>query len=74
MTVDKFDYSKLKGKIREVCGTNTVFAKKLGCSLNTLSAKLNHKNEFTQSDIIKSTRILQIDLSDISAYFFTQQV
>lgn len=72
MTVKQFNYNKLKGKIREMCGTNTEFAAKLGCSLNTLSAKLNHKNEFTQSDIIKSVQILQIDLNEISAYFFTQ--
>lgn len=72
MAVEVFNYNKLKGRIREVCGTNSEFAQQLGCSLNTLSAKLNHKNDFTQSDIIKSTRILQIDLDDISAYFFTQ--
>ena len=51
-----------------------VFAERLGCSLNTLSAKLNNKNEFTQSDIIKSTRILNINVNDISDYFFAQIV
>lgn len=70
MEIKDFNYSKLKGKIREVCGTYSVFASKLGCSLNTLSAKLNNKNEFTQSDIIKSTQILNIDVNDISVYFF----
>lgn len=68
----KFDYSRLKGRIREICGTYTAFAEKLGCSLNTLSAKLNNKNEFTQSDIIKSTRILNINIEDIPKYFFVQ--
>ncbi len=70
MGVKDFDYSKLKGRIREVCGTYSVFAEKLGCSLNTLSSKLNNKNEFTQSDIIKSTRILNIDVNEVPAYFF----
>lgn len=74
MGIKEFDYSKLKGRIREICGTNTVFAERLGCSLNTLSAKLNNKNEFTQSDIIKSTRILNINVNDISDYFFAQIV
>ena len=69
-----FDYSKLKGKIREVCGTNTVFAQKLGCSLNTLSLKLNNKYEFTQGDIIRSTKILNIAVDDIADYFFAQVV
>ena len=72
MGVKNFDYSKLKGRIREICGTNTVFAKELGCSLNTLSAKLNNKNEFTQSDIIKSIRILNIKVDEISEYFFVR--
>lgn len=74
MKIFIFDYSKLKGKIREVCGTYSVFAEKLGCSLNTLSAKLNNKNEFTQSDIFKSIRILHINLEDIPKYFFVLRV
>lgn len=66
----EFDYSKLRGKIKEVCGTNTAFAKKLGCSLNTLSQKLNNKYEFTQGDILRSTQILKIPVNDIADYFF----
>lgn len=72
MGVKNFDYSKLKGRIREICGTNTVFAKELGCSLNTLSAKLNNKNEFTQSDIVKSADILNIGANEIPDYFFVR--
>lgn len=74
MKIFIFDYSKLKGKIREVCGTYSEFAHQLGCSLNTLSAKLNNKNEFTQSDIFKSIRILHISLEDIPKYFFVLRV
>ena len=72
MAVEMFNYNKLKGRIREMCGTNTEFAQQLGCSLNTLSAKLNHKNDFTQSDIIKSIRILNINVDEVPAYFFSQ--
>lgn len=74
MTVKDFDYSKLKGRIREICGTNSEFAKKLGCSINTLSAKLNNKNEFTQGDIMKSADILYIESNEIPDYFFTVAV
>ncbi len=69
-----FDYSKLKGRIREICGTNSVFAKKLGYSLNTISAKLNNKSEFTQRDIMKSAHILKIDANEIPDYFFAIRV
>ena len=72
MAVEMFNYNKLKGRIREMCGTNTEFAQQLGWSLNTLSAKLNHKNDFTQSDIIKSIRILNINVDEVPAYFFSQ--
>ena len=74
MAVKDFDYSKLKGRIREICGTNSVFAEKLGYSLNTISAKLNNKNEFTQSDIVKSADILCIEANEIPDYFFTPRV
>ena len=74
MAVRDFDYSKLKGRIREICGTNSVFAEKLGYSLNTVSAKLNNKNEFTQSDIMKSADILNIGANEITDYFFTIRV
>lgn len=70
----RYDYSKLKGRIREICGTNSAFAKKLGCSLNTLSAKLNNKSEFTQSDIMKSTDILNIGINEIPDYYFCSEV
>ena len=36
-----FDYSKLRGKIKEVFGTQAKFAKAMGMSTVTLSAKLN---------------------------------
>ena len=43
-----FDYSKLKGKIVEVFGTQSNFAKAVGMSERTLSCKLNNKIPFTQ--------------------------
>lgn len=37
-----FDYSKLKGKIKEVFGTQSAFAKAMGLSGVSLSSKLNN--------------------------------
>lgn len=69
-----FDYSKLKGRIKEKCGTCFNFAKSLGCSSNTLSAKINNASDFSQIEIIKSVDILGLKKEDISTYFFTPKV
>ncbi len=72
--VKKFDYSKLRGRIREVCKTDSNFAALLGRSNNSLSAKLNHISDFTQSEIAKSVTILKLKNEDIPTYFFTRKV
>ena len=66
-----FSYDKLRGKIKEVCGTNSRFADLMSISDATLSAKLNHKSEFTQPEIFKAVEILCLKRSDIPLYFFT---
>lgn len=70
----KWDYSKLRGKIKEVCGTQDAFAEKLGIGRVSLSQRLNNTLEFTQEEIYKSCEILGISLADIKLYFFTQLV
>lgn len=66
-----FDYSKLRGRIREVFGTDSKFAKAMNMSNQTLSAKLNNKVPFTQNEIRKSCILLKIEDDQIPAYFFT---
>lgn len=70
MSTLKFNYSKLRGRIKEICGTNARFAKMLGVAETTLSAKLNNLNEFTQSEIFKAIKILGLTNADIPIYFF----
>lgn len=67
-------YDKLRGKIKEVCGTQDMFAEKLGIGRVSLSQRLNNQLEFSQDEIFKSCEILKIDLSDMREYFFTQKV
>ena len=69
-----FDYNKLRGKIKEKCGTQEVFAKKIGISRTSLSQKLNNSNEFTQQEINNAAEVLDIPLEQISIYFFTPEV
>lgn len=70
----EFEYAKLRGKIKEVFGTEKSFAEKLGTTSTTISLILNNKAEFTQSAIIKSAEELGIEPEQISDYFFTTKV
>ena len=67
-------YEKLRGKIKEVCGTQEAFAEKLGIGRVSLSQRLNNQLEFSQDEIFKSCEILKIDFSELPEYFFTTNV
>ena len=69
-----FDYSKLRGKIREIFKTQSAFAEAMGMSTTSLSVKLNNHVEFSQKEIEKAVELLKIDKEEIPAYFFTIEV
>lgn len=69
-----YDYSKLNGRIVEICGTSKTFAKLMGVSERTLSLKLNNQVPFKQTDIEKAIKILNLKDKDIQPYFFTRNV
>ena len=70
----KRNYSMLRGKIKEKLKNEYVLAKELKCSKDTLSKKLNNETDFTQDEIEKVCRILEIDRKEIPSYFFTPLV
>jgi len=69
-----WDYSKLRGKIREVCGTQDAFADRIGIGRVSLSQRLNNALDFSQDEMFKSCEVLSIDKSEIPVYFFSQKV
>lgn len=69
-----FDYSKLRGKIREVFGTQQEFAKAMNISAATISDKLNNKTDWTQKEIDTIVNLLNIPKDRIPIYFFTEKV
>ena len=70
----KFDYSKLKGRIVEKCGTQANFANKIGLSERSVTLKLNGLRSFKQGDIEKITEVRELSHDDIGTYFFTAKV
>ena len=69
-----FDYSKLRGKIREIFNTEERFAKEMNLSTVSLSFKLNGKREWTQQEINRACEILSLEREDIPEYFFKLKV
>lgn len=70
----QFDYEKLRGKIKEMFGSQRNLAKALGVSEKTLSLKLMNKGSFSQGEIVKILFLLRIDPVWAKEYFFTFKV
>lgn len=71
----KYNFDKLKGKIKEVFNTQNDFAIAMNMAPNTLSAKLNNLSEFTSNEISNAIKLLKINSREEAwNIFFTQQV
>ena len=70
----QFNYNKLRGKIREMYGSEREFADNIGMSNVALSAKLNGKTRFSQDDIYDFSKSLNIIGDDIGIYFFAEKL
>lgn len=69
-----FDYSKLRGKIKEIYGTQEKFATAIGIGRVSLNQRLNNSAEFKQAEIQKSCELLEIPKEEIAKYFFATNV
>ncbi len=69
-----YDYSKLKGKLREKGYTYKNFAYILGISETSVSERMNNNAQFTQEEIGITVANLGIDSSKIKEFFFTHRV
>lgn len=65
-----YDYAKLNGRIIEKCGTQAIFAKRMGLSERTVSLKLNNKVAWKQTEMQKAAWVLEIPKTEIQTYFF----
>lgn len=67
-----FNYSKLRGKIRECGLTQEKLAKSVGIHKGTLSAKLNGQYDFTANEMLSIGAALNIPANEIGNYFFAE--
>ena len=73
-TMPTYDYSKLRGRIREKIGTEGEFAKKIGRTPNYISKVFRNATYLSQEDISKAAILLDVSADDIGSYFFSQEV
>ncbi len=66
-----YRYDKLRGKIVEKYRSQKAFADILGCTKNTVTLKLQGERGFSQKDIEKWAKALDIQREDYYLYFFT---
>lgn len=70
----QYDYSKLKGKIKEIYNTQNEFAEALGISTTSLSYKLNNQSDFTRNELDKAIELLKLKKEEIYDIFFSRKV
>lgn len=71
--MEKYDYSKLLGRMKEKRFTQDELAYKVGISATSMNLSLNNKRDFKQDEIFAICRCLSIALSKIPEYFFCKQ-
>lgn len=69
-----YDYSKLKGKIRELDMTQNEFANKIGITEQTLNLRFKNKRPFKQDEIEKTMILFNEPMKNMHIYFFTKKV
>ena len=67
-------YRKLRGKIREVYGSQDAFAADMGVNPSTMSAKLTGKTDWSVKEAELACRLLGISLEEMHIYFFAPEV
>lgn len=71
-----FDFSKLRGRIKEKLGNEANFAEKLEISPASLSSKFNNRSDFSASEISRAADrdVLDLSLQELGEYFFKKKL
>ncbi len=68
--MQKYDYSLLLGRMKELGYTQAKIAKIIGISECSVNFTLNNKRNFRQDEILKLIDVLDIPSGKIEEYFF----
>lgn len=71
-----FDFSKLRGRIKQILGSESIFAEKINLSPASLSYTFNGKRYFSAIEIYIacSKDVLDIPIDEIGDYFFNKKL
>ena len=69
-----YDYSKLRGRIKEKLGTEGEFAHRINRTPNYISKVFRNGTYLSQIDIDNGAKVLDIPVTVIGVYFFAQEV
>lgn len=69
-----YSYAKLLGKIKEVFGTQDLFAEALGIGRTVLYSRLNGSTEWKQTEMQRTVELFNEPRDMICVYFFTPKV
>ena len=69
-----YDFSRLKGRIKEFYGNQDNFAKELGISRQALSYKLNNLTKISFDELKEMIDKLEIQPEEITDIFFKEKV
>ncbi len=70
----EFDYSKLRGKIKELGITLKDFAKIIGITPASLYYRLKNQRYFGQDEIVKTMNLFNEPIDNSKYYFFKLKV
>lgn len=70
----KYDYSSLKNRMNDYRYSVRSLAESIGITRISLSKKLNNHLPFTQDEIFKISKLLDINYDQIAHYFFVRVV
>lgn len=68
-----FDYSKLKGRIIEIYGTQSNFLTYLNMTEVTFIKTMKNIRYFNQNEIMDVLKLLGLNVEDIGEYFFSRK-
>lgn len=68
--MEAMNYRKLRGRIVEILGSQSVFARKMGLSETSMSKKMRGTIPWKQSEMLHAAEILDFPETDIGLYFF----